>query len=273
MYSLLRLLPFYFIFVALPRVAIYANRFTIPGPEWLQWNPYNILGILFAIGLGTGVMVMSYFSNMGRSDADLYRNNRDLQEMSAQQQAAWRRKVAEGKALKIAARRAATAAVVFAILDGLFNLAEVASVAIDTGHIQGIVSPANGNIVGLISVWAFGLVPTFSSFMTAWVMGAVDRTSEIKAKASSMTWKQVLVALFAGDQAQTAQVASTTARRTTRRKKSGGKKNAKARFMQDVSQTKATIADLRANVDEIVREYGASKRTVFRWIAEVENNA
>lgn len=168
---LLRLLGFYFIMVALPRVAVFANRFIPVTPDGWGFNPFVLLGVLFAIGLSFGVYAMTYFAASIPKELE----KQDVTSLSPakKKEYLYKKEVYESQ-VKVA-KRAFIAMIAFALLDSVFNLAEVASVAAQGGYIVSVFQPVNRDLVSLGAVWAFGLFPTFAAALAGWVVSSLDQ--------------------------------------------------------------------------------------------------
>lgn len=281
MERMLRLLGVYFILVALPRVAVFANRFVPTAPEGWSVNPYQILGIFFALGLGLGVYVMTYFA------ASLSKKfqEEDVDEMSPKKRKEYERKLEIYQRQQIVAERARIGAFVFALLDSLFNLAEVASVAVAGGYIASIVRPVNGDIINLLAVWGFGLIPTFASALAGWVVSAVDQVppqyrggegrelfigkdNSKPAPPREVYTPQEPVSTYVPDNSSF-QLSKPTNHRGARIRL--GKKQ----FLQDYHSgdlakfmAERGIQDLNAQALQTI--YGTSERNAYRWLEEIQ---
>lgn len=245
MYLLLRFLPLYFIMVALPRVALFANRFVPSSPGGWVANPYDLLGILFATGLGLGVYVASYYTT---NDVEEDPEGFDYDQLTSAQKRSHDKRLQKRSLKKRVARRAIIVGIVFALLDSLFNVAEVALIARQRGYIQSLVEPSNGDWISLATVWAFGLIPTIASFLSGWLVSSVDQVPGLGKSTS-----KVSIPIPAVRQAEPAQ-----------NNKAEPKENNKA---------KSVAVDINGmSVEQIMERYGVSQRTAYRWVAKRKGN-
>lgn len=264
---LLRTLGLYFILVAMPRVAIFSNRFTVPGPEGWLFNPYDALGILFAIGLGLSIYTFSYFASLNAVKDDEWEDEIPPGDMTLQQRAAKRRRDRKLRDRETASKRALYAAYLFAAIDGLFNLAEVSSVAIISGAINDIFSPVGNDVISLIAVWVFALVPTFASFIAGWVTAAVDKIPEKPVSRTSV--RGIIKTWVAGTQ-KIREITPKKLPETTKKLPETGKNGKNTSKYPAFLWTVGNGTRDETDIPGLAQKLGVSTRTVYRYFDKLE---
>lgn len=265
MERLLRTLGLFFILVTLPRVAIFANRF-VPENPWDWWvNPFGALGLLFAIGLGVGVYVTAYYAASAPTV-----DNDDIkpEEMTRHQRTRYEKKKQVLDARYAVAKRALLVGIAFAILDSLFNLAEVGYAAQQRGMIEGLF---RGELILVLAVWAFGLFPTFASAISAWMVSSLDKVPS-QYRGSKAEALPIIGKVIRKDKPVATPEPSEEEQPNTEPTLSS--KQIKANFINDYNSGKLGkyLEDngLEFTAGEIETLYGVSERTAYRYLKLVQ---
>lgn len=250
--------------VALPRVAIFANRFTVPGPQGWPFNPWDALGVLFALGLGLSIYTFSYFSSMAEVDED-EEEEKGWSDLTPYQKG--KRRLRRKK--EVAAARARVGGILFAVFDGLFNLAEVSSVAIANEDIVSLTWPRNSDWIALVAVWIFGLAPTLASFIAGWVRAAVEKVPERKDKDEPLTKLYRSIMGWLAGKFDTKPKRKHTP--TTRAKKARSKKksNSRTKYPEFKGMMAGKTRD-DVSAPEIADKLGVSNKTIYRYLNRLE---
>lgn len=266
MRNLLKSLGIYFLAVAIPRVALFANNFTIPAPEWgwLNFNPWNAMGLLFALGLGLGVYVFSYYASKAAPRTD---TEKAKESDNSQKKAYIRRRNKDISQRKATAMMANGAAILFALADSIFNMAEVSEMAIERSQIVSLVQPIPTREVVFVAVWIFGLFPTIGSLVAGLVLAGVERIPDINDGYNQKKQQKPKKKVSPGSLSSTPTVRTNgNGHRPKVKRNANGKKG---QFLA----TYAGMARTDIDVQEIATDYEVDERTVYRWLNTLEGKS
>jgi len=182
MLIVLRFLVLFFLLVVVPRVSDYATRFS--NVEVFGLNVSGFVAFAFAIGLSATVFLATYASSLATNRLreleaggvySIPRKEMNSLKRKKSRTAAEERKLkqnSEYERVYSAATAGRIAAVAFATIEGIFNVAEVFSNAIDAGTLT---SPWGPFSLDLFSSWVFAAFPTIASVLLAYVIAQFDR--------------------------------------------------------------------------------------------------
>lgn len=182
MLVILRFLVFFFLLVVVPRVSDYAAQYS--NVQVLGLDVSGIVATSFAIGLSFAVFLSTYASSLAMNRLreleaqGIYsiprKEMKELKKKRSRTQSEQTRLQENSEYEKVysAASSARIAAIVFATIEGIFNVAEVIPAAIAKGQ---IVSAFDGPPIALFSAWVFAAFPTISVLLLAWVIAQLDR--------------------------------------------------------------------------------------------------
>lgn len=164
--GLLKFIQIAVILVVLPRVADFVGQL---GPQEAGFDIHDLIRVAFALTLGLGTIATAYFAN------DAPRPTYDDEPPNPKERKRREREATYFATMLNAAPAARKAVVLFAVLDGTFNLAD----AVRGASMNGLFDVGNHApwlvVVYTIATILFGISPTVLALMLAYVISLVDR--------------------------------------------------------------------------------------------------